>query len=165
MATTAQSRLCGARLASAAAPRRPLVAAATGRCSRRAASYHSYDHPAPPGPFGKTEQAILSAAYKHVPEHGFTRRALGLGARDAGLIDMSPAALPDGVFSLIRYHLVTRREALADKAAQLDDGAGVGARVSALTWERLLANKAIIHQWQEVRSGINPPSPLKDVCT
>ncbi|KAF4121560.1 ubiquinone biosynthesis protein COQ9 [Geosmithia morbida] len=138
------ARLCCTRLASSA--------------SRLAArrSYHSYDHPAPPGPFGKTELAILSAAYKHVPEHGFTHRALGLGARDAGYIDMSPAGLPEGVFSLIRYHLVTRREALADVV--VPEGAGVGVKVAALTWERLLANKDVIHQWQEALAVMAQPT-------
>jgi ubiquinone biosynthesis protein COQ9 len=28
---------------------------------------------------------------------------------------------------------------------------GAGARVEALTWERLMGNKDIIHRWQEVR--------------
>jgi ubiquinone biosynthesis protein COQ9 len=90
-----------------------------------------------------------------VPEHGFTHRALSLGARDAGLLDISPSALPDGAFSLIRYHLHTQRLALAEKSNDVfrRDHAplGVGAKVAALTWERLMANRDIIHQWQEVR--------------
>lgn len=118
-------------------------------------AYHSYDHPPPPGPFGATEKAILSAAYKHVPEHGFSQRSLSLGARDAGLLDISPSALPDGTFSLIRYHLVTQREGLAERSRHIFERdsapSGVGAKVAALTWERLLANKDVIHRWQEVR--------------
>lgn len=116
--------------------------------------FHSHDHPAPPGPFGATESAILSAAYKHVPEHGFTQQALSLGARDAGLLDISPSALVDGPFSLIRWHLVTQREALKGRSEVIfeKEGApgGVGGRVAALTWERLRRNKDIIHRWQEV---------------
>lgn len=126
-------------------------------------AYHSYDHPPPPGPFGATEKAILAAAYKHVPEHGFSHRALSLGARDAGYLDISPSALPDGTFSLIRYHLVTQREALAERSQTLfgRDGAptGVGGKVAALTRERLLANKDIIHRWQEVRTARRGESP------
>ncbi|KFH42898.1 Ubiquinone biosynthesis protein-like protein [Hapsidospora chrysogenum ATCC 11550] len=125
-------------------------------------AYHSYDHPPPPGPFGVTEKAILAAAYKHVPEHGFSHRALGLGARDAGYLDISPSALPDGTFSLIRYHLITQREALAERSQTLfgQDGAptGVGGKVAALTWERLLANKDIIHRWQEALAVMAQPT-------
>lgn len=118
-------------------------------------SFHSYEHPSSPGPFGKTETAILEAAYKHVPEHGFTHRALSLGARDAGLLDISASALPEGPFGLIRYHLLTSREALAARSQDLfekeDAPRGVGGKVRALTWERLMANRDVIHRWQEVR--------------
>lgn len=124
--------------------------------------FHSYDHPPPPGPFGPAEEAILAAAYRHVPEHGFSPRALGLGARDAGYLDISPSVLPDGPFSLIRYHLVTQREALAPRAVELFDSEGnerkpgVGAKVATLTWERLMANQPTIRRWQEV-SPSTPP--------
>jgi len=128
--------------------------------SRRA--FHSYDHPPPPGPFGATETSILSAAYKHVHEHGFTHRALSLGARDAGLLDISPSALPDGAYSLIRYHLYTQRLALAAKSRHIFQGedapVGVGAKVTALTWERLMANREVIHQWQEALAVMAQPS-------
>ncbi len=56
----------------------------------------------PPGaPFGAAERAILAAAYRHVPEHGFSPRTLALGARDAGYPDISASILPDGAFSLV----------------------------------------------------------------
>lgn len=131
--------------------------AAALRLSALRRPFHSYDHPAPAGPFGPVEEAILAAAYRHVPEHGFSSRALGFGARDAGYLDISPSVLPDGPFSLIRYHLVHQRETLAPRAAELFDGAeaerqpGVGAKVAALAWERLMANKPVIRRWQEVR--------------
>ncbi|VUC23656.1 unnamed protein product [Clonostachys rosea] len=124
--------------------------------------YHSYDHPPPPGPFGATESAILAAAYKHVPEHGFTQTALTHGARDAGLPDISPSVLTNGPFTLIKYHLITQRQALAERSRQLferdDAPAGVGGKVAALTWERLLANKDIIHRWQEALAVMAQPS-------
>lgn len=128
-------------------------------------AYHSHDHPSPSDDeFGSTEKAILSAAYKHIPEHGFSHRALGLGARDAGYLDISPGAFPDGAFSLIRYHLVTQRDALAARRDELpkSHGAplGVGAKVAALTWERLLANKDVIHRWQEVRTWVEIDATL-----
>lgn len=119
--------------------------------------YHSHDHPPPAGDFGTAEQAILSAAYRHVPEHGFTAHALSLGARDAGYLDISTNLLPEGPFSLIRYHLVTQREALAPRsAAVFQEGAAsslqVPDKVERLAWERLLGNTEVNHRWQEVRT-------------
>lgn len=122
--------------------------------------YHSYDHPSPSGDFNAAEQAILSAAYKHVPEHGFTAHALSLGARDAGYLDISTNLLPEGPFSLIRYHLITKREALAPRSKEIFTPQGeetnaaplqVPEKVERLTWERLLSNQEVNHRWQEVR--------------
>lgn len=119
--------------------------------------YHSYDHPAPAGVFNPHERTILAAAYRHVPEHGFTQHALSLGARDAGYLNVSTNLLSEGPFSLIRYHLVTQREALAPRREAMFADAGAGAattpvpdRVERLTWERLLGNQDVNHQWQEV---------------
>ncbi|KAI1428914.1 ubiquinone biosynthesis protein COQ9 [Xylaria sp. FL1777] len=124
--------------------------------------YHSYDHPAPAGVFNTSEQAILSAAYKHVPEHGFTQHALSLGARDAGYLDISTNLVPEGPFSLIRYHLVTQREALAPRRELIlsDDAsvATVPTRVERLTWERLLGNRDVNHRWQEALAIMAQPS-------
>jgi ubiquinone biosynthesis protein COQ9 len=56
---------------------------------------------------------------------------------------------------------VTQRLALARLQESLDaeenEGKklGVGAKVKKLTWERLMANKEVIHRWQEVR--LYPP--------
>ncbi|KAI1277794.1 ubiquinone biosynthesis protein COQ9 [Xylaria sp. FL0933] len=129
--------------------------------------FHSYDHPAPAGPFNASEQAILAAAYKHVPEHGFTQRALALGARDAGYLDISTNLVPEGPFSLIRYHLVTQREALAPRRDAIfseDDDAKnlttVPARVERLTWERLLGNREVNHRWQEALAVMAQPSHI-----
>lgn len=116
--------------------------------------FHSYDHPPPPGSFTPVEKDILAAAFKHVPEHGFSHKAIGLGARDAGYLDISATVIPDGPFGLIRYHLVTQREALAARSQALfpePNQPGIGARVEALTWERLMANKKVLDRWQEVR--------------
>ncbi|KAJ1325606.1 ubiquinone biosynthesis protein COQ9 [Microdochium nivale] len=126
--------------------------------------YHSYDHPTPPPIFSATESAILSAAYTHVPEHGFTHRALNLGARAAGYPDISTNILPDGVFSLIKYHLVTAREGLAPRRAEVLGGFDssqlipVQEKVELLTWERLLANRVINHRWQEALAVMAQPS-------
>ncbi|KAI0198666.1 ubiquinone biosynthesis protein COQ9 [Astrocystis sublimbata] len=138
--------------------------------------YHSHTHPAPPGPFNAHESAILSAAYKHVPEHGFTAHALSLGARDAGYLDVSTNVLPQGPFSLILYHLVTQREALAPRRGEIlgingTDGAGAGAsngtgavsvpeNVERLTWARLLGNRDVNHRWQEALAIMAQPSHI-----
>jgi ubiquinone biosynthesis protein COQ9 len=117
--------------------------------------YHSYDHPPPPGPFNETETAILSASLPHIPLHGFTNTSLALGARDAGYLDVSTNLIPKGAFSLVYYHLVTQRLGLGKHSQILQPGEnenllGIGAKVKALTWARLLSNESIIHRWQEV---------------
>jgi ubiquinone biosynthesis protein COQ9 len=121
--------------------------------------YHSYDHPPPPGPFTPTESSILSAAIPHIPTHGFTHTTLSLGAKDAGYIDASTNLFPNGAFTLVHYYLYTQRLALSKHghilSPTLKEGEkplGIGKKVKALTWERLMANKDIIHRWQEVRA-------------
>lgn len=117
--------------------------------------FHSYDHPQTQRSFNDTEDAILGAAYRHVPDLGFTQAALSRGAREAGYSDVTTTALQDGPFSLVRYHLVTRREALAGRSAELfgaeGEATGPADRVEKLTWERLLGNRDVVHKWQEVR--------------
>src|ERR1700759_2356804 len=75
--------------------------------------YHSYEHPSPP-PYSSTAKSILSAALSHVPEHGFTQKALQLGARDSGFMSISANLFPRGVFDLIAFYLMTRRLSLQD---------------------------------------------------
>ena len=137
--------------------------------------YHSYDHPPPPGPFTLTESTILSSTILHIPSHGFTHTALSLGAKDVGYIDASTNLFPNGAFSLVHYHLYTQRLALAKNehilSRVLEGGEkplGVGGKVKALTWERLMANREIIHRWQEVRTITGPRAEkcglIKDCC-
>lgn len=118
-------------------------------------SYHSYDHPDPAGPFSPAERAILAAAEAHIPQQGFTPKTLALGAWDAGYLDISTNLLADGVFTLVRWHLVSQREGLARKATALFEGdaaqgLGMGAKVELLTWERLMGNRHVIGKLQEV---------------
>ncbi|TLD32748.1 hypothetical protein PspLS_01271 [Pyricularia sp. CBS 133598] len=151
--------------------RRPRAAPATtpspSSPSRRA--YHSADHPSEDAlPFGKTETAILTAAYAHVPEHGFTDSALALGARDAGLPEISTTILPGGAFALVRWHLVTRRRELEARAREFFPAsanaakpltqAQVNARAEQLTWARLHANRPVIGRWQEALAIMAQPS-------
>ncbi|ELQ36538.1 ubiquinone biosynthesis protein COQ9-B, mitochondrial precursor [Pyricularia oryzae Y34] len=153
--------------------RRPRAAPATtpSPSSQSRRSYHSADHPSEDAlPFGKTETAILTAAYAHVPEHGFTDRALALGARDAGLPDISTTILPGGAFALVRWHLVTRRRELEARAREFFPAAAatnaskpltqaqVNARAEQLTWARLHANRAVIGRWQEALAIMAQPS-------
>lgn len=132
--------------------------------------YHSYDHPSPATPFSPTERAILTAAYAHVPAHGFSHAALALGARDAGYLDISTNLLPDGAFSLVQWHMVAQREALAARAQELFTSSGgeermrVGRKVEALVWERLMGNARVIERWQEVRASPRTPrSPRMNI--
>ncbi|KAM0285506.1 hypothetical protein ACHAQH_001456 [Verticillium albo-atrum] len=127
-------------------------------------SYHSFDHPSPSQAFNTSEHTLLSAAYKHVPVHGFSQQALALGAKDAGYPDISTSILPDGAFSLIRYHLVSSREELARTNQTIfgEEGSAVkpsiSERVERLTWERLLGNGAVVHRWQEALAIMAQPS-------
>jgi ubiquinone biosynthesis protein COQ9 len=90
--------------------------------------------------------------------HGFTNASLSLGAREAGYLDITVNLFPRGAFELVNYHLVTKRLALKeqlDNQTARDDGSalgrlGVGARVRLLVLKRLMANRPIIHRWQEV---------------
>lgn len=133
-----------------------------GFSQRYRCAYHSYEYEAPP-PFPAVETAILSAALTHVPTHGFTTSALCHGARDADYRDVSISLFPAGAFSLVNYHLVTQRLALAKNRSYPDQSASIGAEVRRLVWTRLYANLPIIHRWQEVGcfvSGI--PNPLRN---
>ncbi|KAH6614760.1 COQ9-domain-containing protein [Chaetomium sp. MPI-SDFR-AT-0129] len=132
-------------------------------------TYHSHDHPPPPGPFTPAETALLSAAYIHVPAHGFTAEALARGARDAGLLDISPSVLPGGesggAFRLICWHLYTQRTALEGKVGGLTRDAGspitnVADKVEALAWERLKGNAeaGVVGRWQEALAVMAHPS-------
>jgi ubiquinone biosynthesis protein COQ9 len=130
-------------------------------------TYHSYDHPQPPGPFNAVEEAILSASLAHVPSHGFTHAALSLGAKDVDYLDVSTNLFPKGPWSLVHYHLVNQRLALAGKTASSREEVGgkrkgVGVKVKELTWERLLANRDIIHRWQEVCPCNHFPPHFRD---
>ncbi|KAN0101736.1 ubiquinone biosynthesis protein COQ9 [Hyaloscypha variabilis] len=129
--------------------------------------YHSYDHPPPPGPFNPTESSILEAAIPHIPTHGFTHTTLSIGASDAGYIAASTNLFPNGAFSLVHYHLYTQRLALAKHQHIIspppregEKPIGIGGKVKALTWERLMGNKEIIHRWQEALALIAQPSHL-----
>ncbi len=121
------------------------------KCRR---AYHSYEHEAPP-PFPAAENAILSAALAHVPIHGFTTSALSHGARDAGYLDVSVNLFPTGAFALVKYHLVTRRLALARSRSSTHPlPSNVGDEVRRIFWTRLQGNTPIIRRWQEVGSTV-----------
>lgn len=125
----------------------------TPHISRQTHAYHSYDYAQPP-PFPPAETKILSAAYAHVPAHGFTIDALKLGARDAGYLDASTNLFPRGAFELVNYHLVTQRLALASAAQPSTSHSkppSVGTKVRALTLARLRANEPVLHRWQDVQ--------------
>ena len=122
--------------------------------------YHSEAHEPPPGPFSLAEKMILNASLPHVPAHGFTDKALVMGAKDVGYLDASINLFSRRAFDLVHHHLVTHRLALKDVAHHhwpahggsrgLGDGSDIASRVRRLTWERLMASRAVIHQWQDV---------------
>ncbi|KAL7790372.1 COQ9 domain-containing protein [Trichoderma ceciliae] len=164
MASSCLSRTARCLATSARCPIARQTTPANASSRRRSQrSFHSYDHPPSPAPFGDVDRSILAAAYKHIPEHGFSQRAIGLGARDAGYPDISSSILPDGQFSLIHYHLVAQRERLSEESQQLlkdESLASIDDKVAALAWRRLMANKEIIHRWQEALAIMAQPSHL-----
>jgi ubiquinone biosynthesis protein COQ9 len=138
---------------------RPLLRPHPLKTTLSSRTFHSYDHPPPPGPFNATESLILSSGAPYVPAHGFTHKALSLGAKDAGYIDASTNLFPAGPFALVHWHLYKKRVGLAGRCrdvfenkAGVDRGEkmGIGQKVKALTWERLMGNREVIGRWQEV---------------
>lgn len=122
--------------------------------------YHSYEHDQP-RPFNLTEDRILSAALSHVPAHGFTTTALTRGARDAGYLDISTNLFPTGPFSIVNYHLVTQRLALAkDASSTVEPLNDVSSNIRTLALRRLRANKPIIRRWQEALALLATPKHL-----
>jgi len=122
--------------------------------------YHSYEHDQPP-PFNPTEDSILSAALSFVPTHGFTTIALTQGARDAGYLDVSTNIFPTGALSIVNYHLVTQRLALAKHAPSTPRPHNdISANIRTLALQRLHANSLIIHRWQEALALLATPKHL-----
>lgn len=120
-------------------------------------AYHSPAFTTPP-PYPSAESSILSAALAHVPSHGFTQRALGLGAQDAGYLEVSANLFPRGEFEIVLYHLVRERGRLGERVQFLDGGdeggrkLDVGQKIKALVVERLRANidAGVDGRWGEV---------------
>ncbi|KAL8788445.1 MAG: hypothetical protein Q9213_001668 [Squamulea squamosa] len=133
------------------------------RIHRLSRSYHSYEHDSPPS-YTPAEDAILAAAINHVPAHGFTNTALSSGVRDAGYPDVSVNLFPVGVFSLVKYHLVTERRALSKNAPSIPSTVSGNTldMVRNLTLQRLHANKPIIHRWQEALAILAMSKHLPD---
>lgn len=134
------------------------------------ASYHSYDHRAPP-PYPQAETAILSKALLHVPTTGFTRTSLTTGLREAGYPEISLNLFPKGAFELVRYHLVTQRTNLNERVQFLENDSkmGVGAKVRSLVLARLRGNAeaGVVGRWQEALALMslaeNIPASLKEL--
>ena len=128
--------------------------------------YHSYEHQQPP-PFTPVEHSILSAALTHVPTHGFTTTALTQGARDAGYLDVSTNLFPTGALSIVNYHLVTQRLALA-KDAPATSPPDITTNIKTLALRRLHANEPIIHRWQEALALLSTarhlPTSLRELA-
>jgi ubiquinone biosynthesis protein COQ9 len=134
---------------------RASLAASSLASTRLKRTYFSVHHPDPPS-FSETQERILSAAISRVPEHGFTQRALVLGAKDAGYLDATVQLFPRGVFELINYHLVTQRLGLKHNVQFPEEGRlSLGAKVKTLAMARLRANTDIIRHWQGVWSPVS----------
>ncbi|KIH89111.1 ubiquinone biosynthesis protein mitochondrial precursor [Sporothrix brasiliensis 5110] len=143
----------------------PATFSAAGR------AFHSFDHPnetPSQDRFSDAENAILTAAARHIPTHGFTEHTVALGVYDAGYPAISINILPDGVFSLVRWHLMNQRTNLATRCREIlgeappDDvvlaPAEVASRAERIIWGRLLGNKDVVGRWQEALAIMAQPS-------
>ncbi|KAI1957411.1 Ubiquinone biosynthesis protein coq9, mitochondrial [Ophidiomyces ophidiicola] len=136
--------------------------------------YHSKSQPSPNPPadrFTPEQSAILSAALKYVPEHGFSTKSVIIGARELGYLDVSLQLFSRGAeLELVLYWLATRRGLLKemvesgeifgekDVAAESFPPAEVDRRVKTLIVERLKMNKEIINHWQDALAVMSLPS-------
>jgi ubiquinone biosynthesis protein COQ9 len=133
------------------------------------ALYHSYEHNPPPA-YPETESTILSSALAHVPRHGFTQKALTLGAKDNGYLDISTNLFRKGAFDLVLYYLVTQRLALGNRVQFLDENMGVGRKVRSLVMERLRANgeAGVVPHWTGALGHMslaeNIPASLRELA-
>jgi ubiquinone biosynthesis protein COQ9 len=125
----------------------------TKRCD-----YHSHFHPRPPThEYTNSQTAILTAALKHVPDHGFTKETLTLGARDMGFLDVSIQLFTRQEIDLVLFWLASRRGLLRAKVEnglfenqRAKDSWTVEEKVKTLVLERLRMNEKIVHRWQDV---------------
>lgn len=125
-------------------------------------TYHSAFHPRlPEHEYTNSQTAILTASLPHIPTHGFTAKALTLGARDAGFLDVSVQLLPRGEFDLILFWLASRRGLLRGRVEEGGLFAGNGAgknraemsteqKVRLLILERLRMNEVVRGVWEDV---------------
>ncbi|KAG5983889.1 hypothetical protein E4U55_006874 [Claviceps digitariae] len=113
-------------------------------------TFHSYEHISQSQSMNAAEDAILSAAYRHVPKHGFSNQSLNLGARDAGYLDISPTRQRLGLASKCQTILKTKEKSPHDVCVE--------SKIADIMWARLLANEDIIHKWQEALAIMAQPS-------
>lgn len=120
-------------------------------------SYHSRFHaPLPTHEYTNSQTTILAAALEHIPEHGFTKDALIMGARDMGFLDVSIQLFTRQEMDLVLYWLASRRGLLRAKVQNgLFEGKqmSVDEKIKTLVIERLRMNSPIIHRWQDVSSN------------
>jgi ubiquinone biosynthesis protein COQ9 len=152
-AATAHKPICSRRLSTAP------------RLSSQLRCYHSQFHPPlPTHEYTNSQTAILSAALKHIPDHGFTKQALMLGARDMGFLDVSIQLFSRQEMDLIVFWLASRRGLLRSKVENgLFEGKeqlGVDEKIKTLVLERLKMNNEIIHRWQDALALMSFPSNI-----
>jgi len=124
-------------------------------------TFVSHTHPtAPARPYTPLESTLLTTALTHVPTHGFTRSSLLAGLRDHGYPDVSLALFPRDAFSLVHWHLVSQRQALASSPPS--------SSVRELIVARLRGNTHVLHRWQDALAIMslaeNIPESLRELA-
>ncbi|ORY79499.1 COQ9-domain-containing protein [Protomyces lactucae-debilis] len=144
-----------------AAPKKGLTAYSL-RNSARINFFHTDEHPSEEL-YNPTEQTILQAAMKHVPEHGFSLAAISQGALDTGHLDITRNLFPAGAYDLVRYFQTQERLKLKDafSGVQVDkEIKGTGPRIEALVKLRLAGNLPVRSQLQEMLAVMAIPSNI-----
>lgn len=81
-----------------------------------------------------------------------------MGVKDAGYLDITTNAFPQGAFEIAKYHMVNQREQLKkfgespewQEVATAKPGPGMTRKLRALCIQRLQSNGELIRRWPEV---------------
>ncbi|KAI5855234.1 ubiquinone biosynthesis protein COQ9 [Tricharina praecox] len=132
----------------------------------QARSFVSHSHPtAATDAYTPLESTLLTTALTHVPTYGFTSTSLLHSLRRHGYPDTSLALFPRGAFSLVQWHLVSQRAALA-RSDTPTPGSPPGIRD--LIVARLRGNIEVLPRWQEALAimslGENIPESVRELA-
>ncbi|EPY51460.1 ubiquinone biosynthesis protein Coq9 [Schizosaccharomyces cryophilus OY26] len=122
-------------------------------------SYQSATFETRPPISGKKAQ-ILKHALEHVPQLGFSEKAITIGGRSLGYSNLPKALFPSGPMDLISYFLLQQRYALREQKSHLTILPSTTEKVTHLIWSRLQANRDILEHLPHMIATCVTPSNL-----